>query len=79
MVKFKIEEHALVPKHTKLSDKDKKELLEKYQITLKELPKVMKKDPGIKELGVKPGDVVKIVRKSETAGETVFYRCVVNE
>lgn len=79
MVKFKIEEHVLVPKHSKLSDKDKKELLEKYQITLKELPKIMKKDPIVKELGVKPGDVVKIIRKSETAGESVFYRCVVNE
>ena len=76
--KLKIENHILVPKHSKLSDKDKKELLEQYQITLKELPKIMKKDPSIKDLGVKTGDIIKIVRKSVTAGEAVFYRCVTN-
>jgi len=79
MTRFKIEEHSLVPKHEKISDKEKKDLLEKYQITLKELPKIMKKDPVIKEIGAKPGDIIKITRKSETAGESIFYRCVVNE
>jgi DNA-directed RNA polymerase subunit H len=78
MTKFKIDEHIFVPKHSKLSEKDKKELLEKYSITIKELPKIMKKDPAIKELDAKAGDVIKISRKSQTAGETVFYRCVVN-
>ena len=80
MTKFKIEEHILVPKHEKIiNEKEKKELLEKYQITVKELPKIMKKDPMVKELGAKPGDVIRIIRKSETAGEAIFYRCVVNE
>jgi DNA-directed RNA polymerase subunit H len=79
MSKLKIEEHSLVPKHEKINDKEKKELLEKYQITVKELPKIMKKDPVVKELGAKPGDVIKIIRKSETAGQAIFYRCVVNE
>jgi len=79
MAKFKIEEHTLVPEHSKLNDKDKKELLERYQITTKELPRILKKDPVIKELGAKPGDVIKIKRKSETAGESIFYRCVINE
>ena len=79
MAKFKIEEHSLVPKHEKISDKEKKELLEKYHITVKELPKIMKKDPVVKELGAKPGEIIKITRKSETAGKAIFYRCVVNE
>lgn len=78
MAKFKIEEYILVPKHSKISEKEKKEVLEKYNISLKELPKIMKKDPAIKELDAKAGDIIKITRKSPTAGESVFYRCVVN-
>ncbi len=78
MTKFKVENHILVPKHLKLSDKEKKDLLEKYNITPKELPRVIKKDPAIKSLNVGPGDVIKIIRKSPTAGEAVFYRYVVN-
>lgn len=79
MTKFKIEEHILVPKHSKINEKEKKELLEKYNITPKELPKILKKDPLAKELDAKVGDIIKIVRNSPTAGESVFYRCVVNE
>ena len=78
MVKFKVENHSLVPKHSKLSDKEKKDLLEKYNITIKELPRIFKKDAAIKDLSVKSGDIIKIVRKSPTAGESVFYRCVIN-
>ena len=78
MAKFKVEEHILVPKHSKLSEKEKAELLEKYQITLQELPKILKKDPAIRELGAKNGEIIKIERQSPTAGKTVFYRCVVN-
>ena len=78
MAKFKIEEHSLVPKHTKLSDKEKKDLLEKYQITWMQLPKISIKDPVAKNLNAKVGDVLKIVRRSATAGESIFYRCVIN-
>jgi DNA-directed RNA polymerase subunit H len=52
--------------------------LEKYHITLKELPKISKKDPAIGHLNVKEGDVVKVVRESPTAGEAIFYRGVIN-
>jgi DNA-directed RNA polymerase subunit H len=78
MAKLNVSEHTLVPKHSKLNDKEKKELLEKYGITIKELPKIIKKDPAIKELDARVGDIIEIKRKSPTAGESVFYRCVVN-
>ena len=68
----------LIPKHAKLSEKEKAELLEKYNITLKELPKILKDDPAIAHLDVKNGDVVKITRRSPTAGEAIFYRGVIN-
>ena len=73
-----ISKHNLVPKHTKASDKETEQLLERYNISVTQLPKILKNDPAIKELKLKIGDVVKIVRNSPTAGETVFYRSVTN-
>ncbi|MBI2653943.1 DNA-directed RNA polymerase subunit H [Candidatus Woesearchaeota archaeon] len=74
--KFKVDKHILTPKHLKLGEREKAQLLEKYNVTSKELPKILKIDAAIKELDVKPGDIVKIVRKSQTAGDAVFYRVV---
>ena len=74
--KFKVDKHTLTPKHLKISEKEKAQLLEKYHVTSKELPKIMKGDAAIKEFDPKPGDVIKIIRKSPTAGEAIFYRVV---
>ena len=74
--KFKVDKHILTPKHIKISEREKTQLLEKYHVTSKELPKVQKTDSAIKELEAKPGDVIKIMRKSPTAGESFFYRVV---
>ena len=76
--KYDVRKHLLVPEHSKLNEKEKKELLEKYHITLKELPKIKKNDPSIDNLNAKEGDVIKIIRKSPTAGEAIFYRGVIN-
>jgi len=78
MTDLDVTKHILVPKHIKLGDKEKKELFEKYSIALEELPKILVKDPAIKQLHAKVGDVIKIIRKSDTADEAVFYRGVVN-
>ena len=74
--KFKVDKHILTPKHLKIGEREKAQLLEKYHVTSKELPKIAKTDSAIKELDVKLGDIVKIIRKSPTAGESFFYRVV---
>ena len=76
--KLKINKHFLIPKHEKLNEKEKKKLLEQYNISLKELPKIPKSDAGIASLNAKPGDIIKIIRKSPTTSESLFYRVVVN-
>ncbi|MBI2661450.1 DNA-directed RNA polymerase subunit H [Candidatus Woesearchaeota archaeon] len=76
--KFNVDKHMLTPKHLKLGDKEKSQLFEKYDVTEKEMPKIFKTDSAIISLDVKVGDVVKIVRKSPTAGESMFYRVVVD-
>jgi len=75
--KFNVHEHILVPKHTKLSDKEHKELFERYNITENELPAIMIKDPALANLDVEPGDIIKIQRPSPTAKSTLFYRRVI--
>jgi DNA-directed RNA polymerase subunit H len=71
--------HNLIPLHEKLSEKDRTALLEKYNIESKELPRISIKDVAIQHLDVKEKDVIKITRKSHTAGTTTFYRGVVND
>jgi len=75
--KVSIAKHVLTPHHSKLSDKDKKDLLERYNISFTQIPKILSVDAALTGLDVKQGDIIKIVRKSPTAGEAVFYRGVV--
>ncbi|MFP4403036.1 MAG: DNA-directed RNA polymerase subunit H [Candidatus Woesearchaeota archaeon] len=71
--------HTLVPKHTKLTQKETKELFEKYNISFFNLPKISINDPAIQNLNLKEEDIVKIERKSQTKGISYYYRGVVNE
>ena len=71
--------HELVPKHEILTKLDKKELLEKLGIVETQLPKIALSDPGITNLEAKLGDVVKITRKSQTAGYSTYYRFVMGK
>ena len=76
--KFKVDKHILTPKHVKLGEREKEQLFDRYHVTSKEMPKILKTDAAIRELEAKPGDVIKIIRKSPTAGESFFYRVVVD-
>ncbi|RLG00447.1 MAG: DNA-directed RNA polymerase subunit H [Thaumarchaeota archaeon] len=70
-------EHELVPKHRVLSPEEAEEVLRKYSVTPQQLPRILASDPVVKEIGAKPGDIIEIIRDSETAGKTVYYRVVV--
>lgn len=75
-VLINITKHDLVPLHQPLSPKEKKELLDRYKINESQLPKILKMDPVVRYFGVDPGTVMKITRRSETAGRYVTYRLV---
>ena len=75
--RFDIFTHNLVPEHVICPDEELKELLLKYNIQRRQLPKILASDPAVKAIGAKPGQVVKIFRTSEISGETIAYRLVV--
>ncbi len=72
--------HELVPKHKLLTKKETLDLLDKYQISVIDLPQIFEKDPVAIAIGAKEGDVVKIIRDSSTTVKTInYYRYVKKE
>ncbi len=72
-----VPDHVYVPKHEIMNKKEAEDVLKQFNCKPTELPLIFVSDPAIMGLGVKPGDMIKITRKSATAGESIYYRYVV--
>ncbi len=77
LAKLDVGKHMLVPKHEVLSKEEAQEVLERYKISPHQLPFIKSSDSAAKAIGAKPGDILKITRKSPTAGRAIAYRYVV--
>lgn len=74
---FKVSTHFLIPKHELLTKEESAQVLARYNSSPSQFPYILGTDAIAKEVGAKPGDFVRITRKSETAGTSTYYRYVV--
>jgi len=74
---FDISQHELVPLHIKLNEDEKQKILDELNISEKQLPSINENDVMVKKLNAKVGDLIKIIRKSQTNKESVYYRVIV--
>lgn len=68
-------EHILVPKHIVLSDEEANEVRKKYYIQKdNQIPGISRFDPIALIIGLRPGQLCKIIRPSKTSINAVSYR-----
>jgi len=76
---YNILNNDLVPEHIIISDEKKKQTAKEYNIvTESQWPEISRFDPAAVAIGLRPGQVTKIMRKSPTALETIYYRLCVS-
>ncbi|MEK6807622.1 MAG: DNA-directed RNA polymerase subunit H [Nanoarchaeota archaeon] len=74
--KIDITQHALVPKFSKLSEEETKQVLNNFNISLLQLPTMSASDVMSKAVDAKPNDIIKIVRVSKL-GKSPYFRRVI--
>ena len=75
---FDLFDHDLVPTHIIAEQSEVNLVLEHYKIKKTQLPRIHMSDPAARVLGARAGQVIRIERDSETAGNTFYYRLVVD-
>jgi DNA-directed RNA polymerase subunit H len=70
-------DHVMVPEHKIMSEEEVQSLFSRYHLTSDQLPKMFHDDPAVKAIKAKVGDVIRIVRYSQTAGIAESYRLVI--
>lgn len=74
-----ITSHRKVSPHRILSQEERTVFFQKYRVKPEYMPAIDSQDAMAKWIGARPGDVIEILRKSETAGGPPYYRmCVAN-
>ena len=72
---FNILNHVLVPKHRIITGEQMQQTYKKYKlVSNSQLPEISRFDPVAKVIGLRPGQVCEILRKSKTAIESHYYR-----
>ena len=76
-VRFNVLNHVNVPLHEVLADEEVAALLKRYNIVREQLPKIRIVDPAARVVGAQAGQVLRVTRRSPTAGTAIAYRLVV--
>lgn len=75
-MKIDIQKHMLVPKHEIMTDEEISKEFGNVDYNYKDLPRIKSDDSVVKTIGAKPSNILRITRKSDTAGEFITYRIV---
>ena len=74
-LQFNILEHKLVPEHIVLNNSEVDAVMKKYNIIDKQhFPDISRFDPVSQVIGLRPGNVCKIIRPSKTSITADYYR-----
>lgn len=69
--------HVIVPEHDVVPQDEIEDIESKFGVSRHQLPKIKAGDPAAKAIGARPGDVIRIIRESPTAGRhEVFRFCI---
>ena len=84
MGKLNVLRHELVPEHHLVKKEDEEKVLKDLNIAKDLLPKISRNDPAVKALEdihgpLEEGRIIRIVRKSPTAGFSIYYRAISGE
>ena len=72
---FNILEHEMQPTFRILSTNEKQQIMKRYNVTKdKEFPDISRFDPVSQAIGVRPGELIEIIRSSPTAVNSPYYR-----
>ena len=78
-LQFNVLEHEMVPKHIKLKSEEIEEFKKSYNIVKdSNIPEISRFDPIAVAIGLRPGEMCKIIRLSITAFNGVYYRICIN-
>ncbi|MCW3992416.1 MAG: DNA-directed RNA polymerase subunit H [Candidatus Bathyarchaeota archaeon] len=73
---FDVFQHEYVPRHEVLTEEERREVLERFHAEPYQFPWIKASDPIAIILGAEPGDIIRIVGESVTAGRSESYRYV---
>lgn len=77
-VQANISKHTLVIPHRIMTQDQAEEIMKKYKLDKDKIPAILTTDMMCRFIGGKVGDMVELKRKSETAGQSIYYRIVKN-
>ena len=74
-LQYNVLNHELVPPHIALTNQEAEEIKKKFFITNdNQIPDIHRFSPVAQAIGLRPGDLCKIIRPSKTAINSEFYR-----
>lgn len=80
-LQFDITTHRMAMPHRILNEDEKQKMFEEYKVSNPEnqLPWIDSQDTMIKFIGAIPGDVIEVLRHSDSAGQSLYYRYCVED